>query len=179
MVICNFKSITKSSNFGSDYVIFDSPKLCRRLIGHVSLSDITSHGSKQSNAVLSSSDSICSQCIHNKASKLSSILEIDIVDPNTSPSYHLQSAIRSLKNLPRHFRPTPHDQRIELRDLCAQIFAREIIKTLNIAEASKELETGLFEEIRCSMLFNPTPPPLKLYIYLCMYSKEREREVES
>ncbi|GMP24581.1 hypothetical protein CsSME_00001798 [Camellia sinensis var. sinensis] len=107
---------------------------------------------------------IRSRRTHNKASKLSSSLEIDIVDPNTSPSHHLQSPIRSLKNLPRHFCPTPHDQRIELRDLRAQIFGREIIETLNVAEASNELETGLFEEIRRSMLFNPTPPPLKLYI---------------
>lgn len=86
-----------------------------------------------------------SRRVDDEAPVLRRRLQIDIVDPNAGPPDHLQPATRRLEHLLRHLSPAPYDQRVAEGDLRAELLGREIVRAVDVREASEEIETGLSE----------------------------------
>lgn len=113
--------------------------------GGIGLSNVASHGSKQGDAVLGGGDCVGGRSIDDKAAKLSGGLQINIVDPNAGPSNHLEPALRRLEDLARDLSPAPNDQRVEPRDLRAELLRRQVVGAIDVAESSEHLQSRLSE----------------------------------
>lgn len=86
--------------------------------------------------------------VDDEAPVLRRRLQIDIVDPDAGPSDDLQPPSRRLEHLLRHLRPAPHDQRVAERDLRAELLGGEIVRAVDVREASEEIEAGISELLR-------------------------------
>ncbi|KAL0414975.1 UNVERIFIED_CONTAM: hypothetical protein Slati_3329400 [Sesamum latifolium] len=95
--------------------------------------------------MLGGSNGICSRRIDHQTPELGGRLQIHIINPNTRASDDLEPALGCFKHLARHLGPTPHNQRVALGDLGAQILLRQIVQTLNIAVAPQQMEAGFSE----------------------------------
>lgn len=93
--------------------------------------------------MLGGGDCVGRGSIHHKAAKLSGGLQIHVVYPNTGPSDDLEAALSGLEHLAGDLGPAPDDQRVELRDLRAELLRRQVVGAIHVSEPPEQLQPRL------------------------------------
>lgn len=110
--------------------------------GSISLSNIASHGSKKSDAMLGSSNGIGSGGIDHQTTKFGGSLQIHIIYPDPSSADDLQTALGGLKYLAGDFGATPNNEGVAKGDLGAEVFRGQAIRTVNVPKAPEQVKAG-------------------------------------
>lgn len=109
------------------------------------MSDITCHGSKQSNPMLRGRNCIGGGRINHEAPVFCGCRQINIIDSNTGTTHHLESAARGLEHLACDLGATPDYQGVAERDLGAELLGAQVVRAVHVGEFLQELETRVAE----------------------------------
>lgn len=93
--------------------------------------------------MLGGGDGVRGGGVDDQAPVLGGRLQVHIVDPDPGPAHHLQPPLGRLEHLPRHLRPAPHDQRVHVRDLRAQLLGRQVEQALHPPVAAQDVQPRL------------------------------------
>lgn len=109
------------------------------------MSDITGHGSNQSNPMLRGRNCIGRGRINHEAPVFRGGRQINIIDPNTGTTHHLESAARRLEHLACDLGTTPDNQGVAERDLGTELLRAQVVGAVHVGEFLQDLETRVAE----------------------------------
>ena len=108
----------------------------------VGLGDIARHGGEERDGVLGGGDRVGGGRVDDEAAGLGGRLEVDIVDPDAGAADDPEPAARGLEHLPRDARPAAHHQRVDERDLGAELLRRELVRAVHVRERAQQVQPG-------------------------------------